>query len=99
MTTWDQSPVSLVWALHRPCRLGYPEQVRGTLVTTPFSGAKREPRRRGRGCVCRLGGGGAPALPGSRRGGARSGGGDARGLGRGRSSVSHSRAAYELGTS
>lgn len=32
--------------------LATPEQVRGTWATSLFSGAKPEPRRRGRGCVC-----------------------------------------------
>lgn len=39
-----------------PCTLlaalATPEQVRGTLATSRFSGAKPEPGRRGRGCVC-----------------------------------------------
>lgn len=47
--------------------LATPEQVRGTLATSSFSRAKPEPGRRGRGRVCTLGGGGAIALPGSRR--------------------------------
>ena len=88
--------------------LATPEQVRGSLATSPFSGAKNERGRRGRGCgwvcvcvcvcMCTLGGGGATALPGSRRRGGcdKERGGDAPGSGRGCSSVSRGRAARTL---
>lgn len=52
--------------------LATPEQVRGTLATSSFSGAKPEPGRRGRGCVC-AGRRGRGCTPGVKAGGARSG--------------------------